>query len=264
MGFASAGRTWGHVQALLRSWQLKPCRANVAILGVARQQGPKTSLAAAAGLRTLTTMSLDAMPRDPQPAVSATLVDAAEAGRLLSVPASWVLAEARADRIPHVRLGRYVRFSAPDLKDWWQARTRGPWRARGRDVRPARSPSADRHSDARVRRSAWLTAFALCNGTAPIPAPSGKTVRHCLNRGGDRQVNNAIHTIALSRSPHHPRRAPTSTAASPKERPNARPCAHTSATSPDTSPSGSRATLDFIEASPECGFAAMGDTGLEN
>jgi transposase len=46
-------------------------------------------------------------------------------------------------------------------------------------------------------------AFARCNGTAPIPASSGKTVRHRLNRGGDRQVNNAIHTIALSRSLHH-------------------------------------------------------------
>ncbi len=47
-------------------------------------------------------------------------------------------------------------------------------------------------------------AFARCNGTAPIPASSGKTIRHRLNRGGDRQVNNAIHTIALSRSIHHP------------------------------------------------------------
>jgi len=47
-------------------------------------------------------------------------------------------------------------------------------------------------------------AFARCNGTAPIPASSGKTVRYRLNRGGDRQVNNAIHTIALSRSQHHP------------------------------------------------------------
>jgi transposase len=46
-------------------------------------------------------------------------------------------------------------------------------------------------------------AFARSNGTAPIPASSGKTVRHRLNRGGDRQVNNAIHTIALSRSLHH-------------------------------------------------------------
>jgi hypothetical protein len=46
-------------------------------------------------------------------------------------------------------------------------------------------------------------AFARCNGTAPLPASSGKTVRHRLSRGGDRQVNNAIHTIALSRSVHH-------------------------------------------------------------
>jgi len=47
-------------------------------------------------------------------------------------------------------------------------------------------------------------AFARCNGTAPLPASSGKTVRHRLNRGGDRQANNAIHTIALIRAKHHP------------------------------------------------------------
>jgi transposase len=47
-------------------------------------------------------------------------------------------------------------------------------------------------------------AFARCNGTAPLPASSGKTIRHRLSRGGDRQANNAIHTIALSRSIHHP------------------------------------------------------------
>jgi transposase len=46
-------------------------------------------------------------------------------------------------------------------------------------------------------------AFACCNGTAPQPASSGKTIRHRLSRGGDRQVNNALHTIALSRSIHH-------------------------------------------------------------
>jgi hypothetical protein len=47
-------------------------------------------------------------------------------------------------------------------------------------------------------------AFARCNGTAPLPASSGKTVRHRLSRGGDRQVNNAIHTIALTRAKHQP------------------------------------------------------------
>jgi hypothetical protein len=47
-------------------------------------------------------------------------------------------------------------------------------------------------------------AFARCNGTAPIPASSGKTVRHRLNPGGDRQANNAIHTIAIIRAKHQP------------------------------------------------------------
>src|ERR1039457_1811736 len=46
-------------------------------------------------------------------------------------------------------------------------------------------------------------AFARANGTAPQPASSGKTVRHRLSRGGDRQINTAIYTIALSRSVHH-------------------------------------------------------------
>lgn len=45
--------------------------------------------------------------------------------------------------------------------------------------------------------------FARANGTAPIPASSGNTQRHRLNRGGDRQANRAIHMIALSRCLHH-------------------------------------------------------------
>ena len=36
--------------------------------------------------------------------------------------------------------------------------------------------------------------------TAPIPASSGNTQRHRLHRGGDRQLNRALHIIALSRA----------------------------------------------------------------
>jgi transposase len=54
------------------------------------------------------------------------------------------------------------------------------------------------------RRLKGEAAFARCNGTAPQPASSGKTIRHRLSRGGDRQANNAIHTIALSRAKHDP------------------------------------------------------------
>jgi transposase len=42
-------------------------------------------------------------------------------------------------------------------------------------------------------------AFASLAGTCPIPASSGHTVRHRLNRGGDRALNRAIHTIATVR-----------------------------------------------------------------
>ena len=48
----------------------------------------------------------------------------------------------------------------------------------------------------RVRNDA---AFAALAGTCPIPASSGRTVRHRLNRGGDRSLNNAIHTITVAR-----------------------------------------------------------------
>ena len=36
-------------------------------------------------------------------------------------------------------------------------------------------------------------------GVTPIPASSGRTHRHRLNRGGDRGANNALHTVALVR-----------------------------------------------------------------
>jgi transposase len=42
-------------------------------------------------------------------------------------------------------------------------------------------------------------AFARLCGVAPIPASSGKTHRHRLNRGGDRAANNALYTVVLAR-----------------------------------------------------------------
>jgi transposase len=51
------------------------------------------------------------------------------------------------------------------------------------------------------RRAARTT----LSGTSPIPASSGMTVRHRLNRGGDRALNRAIHAIALVRMRSCPR-----------------------------------------------------------
>jgi transposase len=36
-------------------------------------------------------------------------------------------------------------------------------------------------------------------GAAPVQASSGQVVRHRLNRAGDRQLNRALHVIALTR-----------------------------------------------------------------
>jgi transposase len=48
-------------------------------------------------------------------------------------------------------------------------------------------------------------AFAMLCGAAPIPASSGKTNRHRLNRGGDRQANKALYRVALCRLRWDPR-----------------------------------------------------------
>ena len=44
--------------------------------------------------------------------------------------------------------------------------------------------------------------FAMANGTAPLEASSRRVVRHRLNRGGNRQLNKAIHTIAQISRPN--------------------------------------------------------------
>ncbi|WP_415856118.1 IS110 family transposase [Sinomonas sp. G460-2] len=53
----------------------------------------------------------------------------------------------------------------------------------------------------RVRDEA---AFAALAGVSPIPASSGNTTRHRLNRGGERRLNRALNVIAMVRMVHHP------------------------------------------------------------
>src|ERR1700746_296969 len=47
--------------------------------------------------------------------------------------------------------------------------------------------------------------FAALCGASPVPASSGKTTRHRLNRGGDRAANSALHIIAIGRLRTDPR-----------------------------------------------------------
>ena len=56
----------------------------------------------------------------------------------------------------------------------------------------------------RFTSDAELARLAAC---APIPVSSGRTHRHRLDRGGNRQLNHAIHMLALNRIRHDPRTA---------------------------------------------------------
>jgi transposase len=44
----------------------------------------------------------------------------------------------------------------------------------------------------------------MSNGTAPLPASSGRTNRHRLNRGGNRQLNQILHYVAVTQISRDP------------------------------------------------------------
>ena len=71
-----------------------------------------------------------------------------------------------------------------------------------------------------VRRFKSKDAFARHNGTAPLPAWSGNPNRHRLSRTGNRQLNAAIHRIAITQLCHP--RTPTSTWSDASPRGNTR------------------------------------------
>jgi len=78
-------------------------------------------------------------------------------------------------------------------------------------------------------------AFARLCGVAPLPASSGKTTRHRLSRGGNRDANRALYLLALGRLSWDPRTrayAARRTAAPPRDFPRPRSCAASSAPLP--------------------------------
>ena len=55
-----------------------------------------------------------------------------------------------------------------------------------------------RHAHGDPGRYRTKARFAMANGTAPIEASSGRVVHHRLNRGGNRQLNKALHIAAIA------------------------------------------------------------------
>jgi transposase len=118
----------------------------------------------------------DTRLNDPVQATTAAL--AAIAGRVQALNAEIL----QADR----RLRPVVARTAPTLSRLFGA---------GPDVAGQLLSTAGDNPD-RLRSEAALA--HLC-GAAPLPASSGRTDRHRLNRGGHRAANNALHTITLCR-----------------------------------------------------------------
>jgi excisionase family DNA binding protein len=83
-----------------------------------------------------TTAAQDAVIEEHHPV--GRLLTAHEVAELLGVKASWVYEQARARRIPHLRLGRYPRFSLSSIVAWTAGLEQGPlptrWEAPMRSV----------------------------------------------------------------------------------------------------------------------------------
>ncbi len=60
--------------------------------------------------------------------MSERLFTAAEVAERLSVPESWVRSESRENRLPHLRLGRYVRYDWEAVGIWLEEQRAGQWR----------------------------------------------------------------------------------------------------------------------------------------
>jgi transposase len=98
-------------------------------------------------------------------------------------------------------------------------------------------------------------AFATFSGAAPIPASSGLTNRHRLNRSGDRQLNRALHTIVLTRARIDPDTrayiARRTSEGKPAEKPNA--ASNASSPGKSTNYSSRRSAPDRTHNSPPWG-----------
>lgn len=70
--------------------------------------------------------SPDISPNDPAASpLSEPLLDSNAAAALLSVRRSWIYEAVRDGRLPHVKVGRHIRFLRADLEGWVFAQRRG-------------------------------------------------------------------------------------------------------------------------------------------
>jgi transposase len=174
-------------------------REALRILLVARQEIATAATGQASRLRALLLAGDDTDRRAARKTLSKTAL-AALAGRQLPAAAS------REQAVRHAEISRLARAlgqARHQLKD-----NRAQLLAIAGDIAPGLtsrygvgpvSAAQAIVSFSHPGRCRSEAAFAALGGTSPIPASSGQTTRHRLNRGGDRALNRAIHAIALTR-----------------------------------------------------------------
>ena len=67
-------------------------------------------------------ISGEQMELTPKVALSEPLLKPEQAAELLSVKVSWIYEACRDGRLPHLRVGKHIRFTRPDLESWTTAR----------------------------------------------------------------------------------------------------------------------------------------------
>jgi Helix-turn-helix domain len=81
-------------------------------------QGPRTTIADHGGEPAPSRGARDRLVKARGVSAASPLVDANAAAKMLEVPPSWLLAQARARKVPHHKLGHYVRFDLDELIAW--------------------------------------------------------------------------------------------------------------------------------------------------
>ena len=135
--------------------------------------------------------------RHLSPTVLVTTCAALRPGADLADPEQAVKTALRRLARRHQRLGEEIADADADLRELVTAAAPDllALQGVGIDVAGQLLTTAGDNTD-RLHSEA---SFAHLCGAAPIPASSGRTHRHRLNRGGDRAANHALHTVVLCR-----------------------------------------------------------------
>lgn len=161
--------------------------ASNAALGIARS-APEAIASRLRGMRAAAAMPAILGLEEPGDPAGAAALRA-----LRALAESWAASREAAEGLLS-EIGALVEENCPSLLAMYGC---GP-------VSAARLAAAGGGNPARLRSEA---AFAALCGASPVEASSGRTVRHRLNRGGDRKANCALHQIALRRLRGDPRTA---------------------------------------------------------